>query len=501
MRYLSANQFEVYEQIGKGGFGVVYRGLDRVTKQQVAIKQIDLESTDNLDDLQKEINILSQCQLKQITQYQGCFVKGYKLWIIMEYLDGGSCMDLLVPGPLKEKYIAILMREMLLALSYLHEKGRIHRDIKAANILLNNEGDVKIADFGVSTQLSSNLSRRHTFVGSPYWMSPEVILEEEYNYKADIWSLGITAIELATGKPPLSHIPPMKVLFRIPENSPPRLDDTHGWSADFKEFVQSCLQRNPNKRPSARRLLKNSRFINCAGRSNSLKELIKRKHVWELEHENKKKGAKYYIPTINDIQNHDNSTHFDLGDDDSELDKSERSSGNISEVVITKKSPLKYSLQENSNLLNTSFRDRSTVKLALPKRGPSSPNSNSESSAAGPRSTEVKSAFDSSLDSLNLQDDVQRVKLQQVGYLLQELDEDVLSQFCLSFTSRLQAPLLMTTSAARSLGTSHSAGATDHSSMNISTTQKIGHVLTPRTPRKAESEKLLLKRWADQYFT
>ncbi|ODV71498.1 STE20 family serine/threonine-protein kinase, partial [Cyberlindnera jadinii NRRL Y-1542] len=282
MRYLSANQFEVYEQIGKGGFGVVYRGLDRVTKTPVAIKQVDLESTDSFQDLQKEINILSQCHLKQITKYHGCFVKGYKLWIIMEYMDGGSCSDLLRPGPFKEKYIAILLRELLEALAYLHEKDRIHRDVKAANILLNSQGDVKIADFGVSTQLSSNLSRRRTFVGSPYWMSPEVILEEDYNCKADIWSLGITAIELATGKPPLSNIPPMKVLFQIPKHDPPRLEGDD-WSPEFKQFVAACLQRNPNKRPSAKRLLKLSKFIQSAGKSSSLKDLIKRQQIWDLE--------------------------------------------------------------------------------------------------------------------------------------------------------------------------------------------------------------------------
>ncbi|ODQ62188.1 hypothetical protein WICANDRAFT_25841, partial [Wickerhamomyces anomalus NRRL Y-366-8] len=278
MRYLSANQFEVYEEIGKGGFGVVYKALDKVTKCPVAIKQIDLESTDDIDSLQKEIKILSQCKLKQITQYFGCFVKGYKLWIIMELLDGGSCLDMLVAGPIREKCIAVLFKELLIALDYLHSNGKIHRDIKAANILLNSQGDVKIADFGVSTQLSNNLSRRNTFVGSPYWMSPEVILEEEYNFKADIWSLGITALELATGKPPLSNIPPMKALFKIPENDPPILEGQE-FSQDFKQFVALCLQKSPQNRPSAKRLMK-TKFIQNAGKTSIVGDLIKRRQVW-----------------------------------------------------------------------------------------------------------------------------------------------------------------------------------------------------------------------------
>jgi serine/threonine-protein kinase 24/25/MST4 len=467
MRYLSANQFEVYEQIGKGGFGVVYRGLDRVTKKPVAIKEIDLESTDNLDDLQREIGILSQCHLDQITRYHGCFVKGYKLWIVMEYLDGGSCSDLLRPGPLKEKYIAILLRELLLALSYLHEKGRIHRDIKAANILLNTKGNVKIADFGVSTQLSSNLSRRHTFVGSPYWMSPEVILEEDYDFKADIWSLGITAIELATGKPPLSEIPPMKVLFQIPENHPPQLAGNQ-WSTDFKEFISMCLQKNPKERPSARRLLK-SRFISYAGRNSALRELVKRKQVWDLQNEEPKREVKYYVSTVGSDEDKENCISFDFKD--SVVDKSVDPSADLSEVVITNTSPLRYgfSLDENANLQNLSFADQSTVKHT------------SQKADSRPSSSDVRSAFNSSLELLNLQDDVQRVKLQQIGFLLQELDENVLSQFCMDFTSKLQKSLPRVVAR-----------------RNTTTQSKENR---PRGPRKADSEKLLLKRWADQYFS
>lgn len=313
MRYLSENQFDVYEEIGRGGFGLVYRGLDKVTKAQVAIKQIDLEQNDDLASLQKEIGILSQCHHGNITAYVGSFVKNYKLWIVMEYIDGGSCLDLMKPGPLSELHIAIILRETLLALDYLHKNSRIHRDIKAANILLNSTGEVKLADFGVSAQLSNNMSKRHTFVGSPYWMSPEVIQEEDYNFKADIWSLGITAIELAKGTPPQSKLPPMRALFKIPSQSPPYLKDDEDdnsedessfenrrtYSFEFKDFVKKCLVKNPNSRPSAAKLLKHP-FITSARNTQLLKELIIRKNFWNTKHSDK--TPRYYIPTVTDTE-------------------------------------------------------------------------------------------------------------------------------------------------------------------------------------------------------
>ncbi|KAH3672660.1 hypothetical protein WICPIJ_010030 [Wickerhamomyces pijperi] len=329
MRYLSENQFDVYEEIGKGGFGVVYRGFDKVTKKQVAIKQIDLEMNEDLVSLQKEIGILSQCHHRNITEYVGSFVKTFKLWIVMEYIDGGSCLDLMRPGPLRENYIAIILRETLYALDYLHQNSRIHRDIKAANILLSSNGCVKLADFGVSTQLSNNMSKRNTFVGSPYWMSPEVILEEDYNFKADIWSLGITAIELAKGTPPQSKLPPMRALFKIPNQTPPYLKDDEDddsddeslenrrtYSLEFKDFVKTCLVKNPNARPTASKLLKHE-FITNAGSIESLIDLITRKNFWISKHQDKK-VTRYYIPTIADEvddlaeENRDGPIEFDF---------------------------------------------------------------------------------------------------------------------------------------------------------------------------------------------
>jgi serine/threonine-protein kinase 24/25/MST4 len=306
-----SSQYTLLEKLGTGSFGTVYKAIHNETKQIVAIKQIDLEdSDDDISEIQQEISHLAQCDSEYVTRYYGSFVKGYKLWIIMEYLAGGSCLDLLKPGVFSETHISIICRELLIGLDYLHSEGKIHRDIKAANVLLSASGRVKLADFGVAAQLSTTL--RHTFVGTPFWMAPEVIRQAGYDFKADIWSLGITAIEMAKGEPPLAEYHPMRVLFLIPKAKPPVLEGP--FSPAFKEFVALCLTKDPSQRPSARELLQH-RFIKGSKKIAQLTELIERYNKYRIQHPpNNKHTGHTMLGTIRptDTANGTIGTHWDF---------------------------------------------------------------------------------------------------------------------------------------------------------------------------------------------
>ncbi|KAL1921030.1 uncharacterized protein VTP21DRAFT_11665 [Calcarisporiella thermophila] len=279
----SSERYTILQRVGSGSFGTVFKAFDTRTRQVVAVKMIDLEeSEDDIGEIQREIAMLSQCRSPYIVDYYESFVKHHQLWIVMEFMGGGSCLDLLGQGAFCEAQIAVILRSILLGLDYLHSQGKLHRDVKAANVLLSTDGRVKLADFSVASQLSSQKSRRSTMVGTPLWMAPEVICRSGYNSSADIWSLGIMAIELAHGVPPFSGSDhhPLKVLHAIVHSPPPTLEGK--FSREFKEFVALCLAKKSKKRPTARQLLSH-RFITQANKPAILQELIERASLQGME--------------------------------------------------------------------------------------------------------------------------------------------------------------------------------------------------------------------------
>ncbi|KAG9066435.1 hypothetical protein KI688_001661 [Linnemannia hyalina] len=262
--------------------------VENATGQVIAIKVLNLDTEEeDVSDIQREIATLSQlknCDSQNITRYHGSFLNGTKLWIVMDYAAGGSIRSLLQAlTRIDEKCIAVIGREVLQALGYLHKHGIIHRDIKAANILLTDEGRVQLCDFGVAGQVTMNSLKRNSFVGTPYWMAPEVIREgQTYDFKADIWSFGITIYEIATGNPPFADQDPMRAVTLIPKSRPAQLEGD--WSPAMKEFVALCLHEEPNERPSAEDLLK-TKWIKSTSKSplTLLKDLVAKYEQHKIE--------------------------------------------------------------------------------------------------------------------------------------------------------------------------------------------------------------------------
>ncbi len=265
-----AGIFELIEVVGNGTYGQVYKGRHTKTSQLAAIKVMDVTEEEE-EEIKLEINVLKNySHHRNIAKYHGAFIKkaagrneNDQLWLVMEFCGAGSITDLVKSSKgnsLKEDWIAYICREILRGLAHLHSKFVIHRDIKGQNVLLTDQAEVKLVDFGVSAQLDRTIGRRNTFIGTPYWMAPEVIACDEnpnatYDNKSDLWSLGITAIEMAEGQPPLCDMHPMRALFLIPRNAAPKLKSKK-WSKKFHSFVDQCLIKDHQMRPSTEQLLK-----------------------------------------------------------------------------------------------------------------------------------------------------------------------------------------------------------------------------------------------------
>ncbi|XP_078509130.1 serine/threonine-protein kinase 10 [Lissotriton helveticus] len=273
-------EWELVGELGDGAFGKVYKVKNRETGVLAAAKVIETKSEEELDDYMVEIEILASCDHRYIVHLLGAFYHDGKLWIMIEFCPGGAvdAVMLELDRGLLEPQLRVVCRQMLEALAYLHSKKIIHRDLKAGNVLLTQDGDIRLADFGVSARNMKTLQKRDSFIGTPYWMAPEVVMcetmkDRPYDYKADIWSLGVTLIEMAQIEPPHHELNPMRVLLKIAKSEPPTLSNPSKWSHEFNDFLRKALDKNPETRPSAAQLLEHP-FVSNVTSNRALRELV-----------------------------------------------------------------------------------------------------------------------------------------------------------------------------------------------------------------------------------
>ena len=319
--------YKILQKVGQGNYGSVYKIQKIQTGEIMAAKICKIESN-NSESFKREINMLKQCDSPYILKYYGSYIKKNIIWIVLEFCEGGSLLDIMriTNEYYTEKEIASIIKMVLKGLQFLHAQKKIHRDIKAGNILLTDEGVAKLGDFGVSAQLTNSISKKISKIGTPYWMSPEVISQKSYDSKCDIWSLGITCIELAEGEPPYSEVRTFLVMKKILNNPPKGLTKPELWSKDFNNFVQKCLITDPEQRPTATQLL-NHDFIknNDQGKGIIIQRLMKA------------------MPLINKIRE-------ELNEEERKINNEKESNNNINKEELDS---LEYSQNESQiNLFN-----------------------------------------------------------------------------------------------------------------------------------------------------
>lgn len=271
--------FTNLEKVGEGSSGEVFKGVLKETGEISAIKIISLSGEEKLSSIKNEILMMKSSRHPNVVEHKGTFIKDDKLWVAMEYMDGGALTEVISICQISEPQIACICKEILQAILAMHKGERIHRDIKSDNVLITIAGDIKLADFGYCVQLTEVADKRNSVVGTPYWMAPELIKGMDYGTSVDIWSLGIAAIEMAEGDPPYLEFPPLRALFLIATHGPPSLKEPEKWSDTFKNFLSCCLELDPQKRATAQELLDHPFLKLACPRRNLTPLILKAKEV------------------------------------------------------------------------------------------------------------------------------------------------------------------------------------------------------------------------------